>query len=291
MSLDYKNAELPELLPLHRSFTQNEIEEQCKALFLETFKQTFSEDVFDVNVLGAAHLGSFESVRRSINADGLVLLQGDREEEATRYLYRAWKARNCQGRGFHFLRTYLQLLFPNICEVYQCWQDKQVTYPTGLYKEIPADRSVDDFFLTSRFEIALTFDVNVYSLKGLRDIIRSIVPARLLPDFRFLIIFELAVKPKVDYFFEMEKVSEIPLYGPALYVTDNLDYQFTVREDNPEKLGYGQIQKDLTLEKVSEVNLSRIIRVGQPDLKVDGLWNVSYGALICEGSITVTKDS
>ena len=89
----------------------------------------------------------------------------------------------------------------------------------------------------------------------------------------------------------MEKVSEIPLYGPALYVTDNLDYQFTVREDNPEKLGYGQIQKDLTLEKVSEVNLSRIIRVGQPDLKVDGLWNVSYGALICEGSITVTKDS
>ena len=52
--------------------------------------------------------------------------------------------------------------------------------------------------------------------KGLRDIIRSVVPARIVPGFRFIIIFELAVKPYVDYFFDMDKVFDIPLYSNCL---------------------------------------------------------------------------
>ncbi len=206
-NFDFKNAQLPQLLPLKNSFTQNEVEAEVKQLTLDLFAASLAEDVFDVNVLGAAHLGSFELVRRSINSDGLVLLQGDREEDATRYLFRAWKSRNNQGRGLHFLRTYLQLLFPNICNVYQCWQDKKVQYPTSLHENIPQGRDKNDFFLTSRVEISLTLDVQIQSLKGLRDIIRSVVPARIVPGFRFIIIFELAVKPYVDYFFDKIRFS------------------------------------------------------------------------------------
>ena len=110
MSLDFSNAQLPRLLPLENSYTENEVEADLKRLFLDLFDSTLAADVFDVNVLGAAHLGSFDMVRKAVNADGLVLMQGDREEAATRYLYRAWKSGDVQGRGLHFLRTYLQML-------------------------------------------------------------------------------------------------------------------------------------------------------------------------------------
>ena len=108
MSLDFSNAQLPRLLPLEASFSENDVEADLKQMFLDIFGSTLAADVFDVNVLGAAHLGSFDLVRKAVNTDGLVLLQGDREEAATRYLYRAWKSGDVQGRGLHFLRTYLQ---------------------------------------------------------------------------------------------------------------------------------------------------------------------------------------
>ena len=91
MSLDFSNAQLPRLLPLEASFSENDVEADLKHMFLDIFGSTLAADVFDVNVLGAAHLGSFDLVRKAVNTDGLVLLQGDREEAATRYLYRAWK--------------------------------------------------------------------------------------------------------------------------------------------------------------------------------------------------------
>lgn len=288
-NFDFKNAQLPQLLPLKNSFTQNEVEAEVKQLTLDLFAASLAEDVFDVNVLGAAHLGSFELVRRSINSDGLVLLQGDREEDATRYLFRAWKSRNNQGRGLHFLRTYLQLLFPNICNVYQCWQDKKVQYPTSLHENIPQGRDKNDFFLTSRVEISLTLDVQIQSLKGLRDIIRSVVPARIVPGFRFIIIFELAVKPYVDYFFDMDKVFDIPLYSNCLYVSDSPEYQFIIDDSNPKLLSAGMVGKTLDCTKESDIYLAKVTRVDQLDLAVDGTWNVSdYGSYICEGEIVVS---
>lgn len=219
-SLDFPSAELPRLLPLEQSYAESEVESDLKRLFLDLFNANMAADTFDVNVLGAAHLGSFGLVRRALNADGLVLMQGDREQAATRYLYRAWKSGNLQGRGLHFLRTYLQMLFPNLCQVDQLWHDKNLPYPTGLYSSKPrfswwlhqvgepglkldgswgvgrhiqdadegrASREIDTdlMYLTSRIEILLDFSVQVRSVAGLMHIIRSILPARLVPSFRF----------------------------------------------------------------------------------------------------------
>ncbi len=220
MGFDFADAQLPRLLPLDASFTENDIEADLKCLFIDLFRTHLAAKAFDANVLGAAHLGSFDLVRRAVNADGLVLLQGDREESATRYLYRAWKSGDGQGRGLHFLRTYLQLLFPNSCEVEQLWHSKAQPYPTALTTLQPSlrwwlhqvgepglkldgswglgrriagageerrNRKPDSsgFYLTSRILISLDFEAATHSIASLMHILRSILPARLLPDFRF----------------------------------------------------------------------------------------------------------
>jgi len=229
MSLDFPNAQLPRLLPLERSYTENPIEADLKALFIRLFDSTLAASTFDANVLGIAHLGSFDLVRKAVNTDGLVLLQGDREEAATRYLYRAWKSGNVQGRGLHFLRTYLQMLFPNQCQVEQLWHDKALPYPAGLSPSASrfswwmhqvgepglrlngtwglgrrilnasvarANRPINTnaMFLTSRVEIVMDFGVNVNSVPSLMHIIRSVIPARLMPLFRFWLNIQLHVQ-------------------------------------------------------------------------------------------------
>ena len=122
MSFDFSNAQLPRLLPLANSYAENDVEDDLKRLFLDLFNAMLAPDVFDVNVSGAAHLGSFDLVRKAVNTDGLVLLQGDREEAPTRCLYRAWKSGDMQRRALHFLKTYLPMLAPNQCEIEQLWQ-------------------------------------------------------------------------------------------------------------------------------------------------------------------------
>ncbi|MGE4341171.1 MAG: hypothetical protein AB7E55_35275, partial [Pigmentiphaga sp.] len=133
----FQNAQVPGLEPLRRSAAANAVEDDLRRLFCDLYDRLFADKAFDANVLGAAHLGSLDLVRRSINSDGLVLMQGDRESSATRYLYRAWKAGDGQGRGLHFLRTYLQVLFPNACEVNQLWQDREYPYTKALYSPRP----------------------------------------------------------------------------------------------------------------------------------------------------------
>lgn len=216
----FQNTETPTPDPLRNSAAAGDVEADLRRLFCDLFDENLSHATFDATVLGAAHLGSLDLVRRAVNADGLVLMQGDRESPATRYLYRAWKASDNQGRGLHFLRTYLQVLFPNACEVNQLWQDKALPYPTALYAPKPVfaywlhqvgepglklDGSwglgrhianaeetrkgrmpdTSGMVLTSRIEIALDFSVNVRSVSDLMRIIRSVIPARLLPVFKF----------------------------------------------------------------------------------------------------------
>lgn len=185
MSFDFPNAQLPQLTPLRQSFTENAVEAELKALFLAVFRDMLATDVFDANALGVPHLGSFDLVRRSVNADGLVLLQGDREEAATRYLYRAWKSGDTQGRGLHFLRTYLQMLYPNQCEVEQLWQEKAAAYPTSLKANLaPADQG--DYYLTSRVRVLLYFGAVALEVSRLADILQAVMPARFVPQFLFV---------------------------------------------------------------------------------------------------------
>lgn len=256
MSLDFQNAQLPRLSPLEGSFAENEVEADLKKLFLDLFGANLAGDSFDANVLGAAHLGSLDLVRKAVNTDGLVLLQGDREEAATRYLYRAWKSGDVQGRGLHFLRTYLQMLFPNECEVEQLWHDKESPYPTALYTTKPsfawwlhqvgepgvkldgtwglgrriegadesrANRVVDTsgMFLTSRIMISLGFDVNTQSVAKLIQIIRDVIPARLLPVFRFWLNATFNFSASADYSLWMEKEVTVRYPWCGRVVTDD----------------------------------------------------------------------
>ena len=88
-TFDYPFAEPPSLKALEASYAGNDVEREIKALTIALFIKYISEQAYDVNVAGAAHLGSFDLVRRTVNQDGLTLLQRDREESSTRYLYRA----------------------------------------------------------------------------------------------------------------------------------------------------------------------------------------------------------
>lgn len=180
--MDFSNAQLPALRPLAASYTENEIEADLQKLVLDLFASTMAEDVFDSSVLGAAHLGSFDLVRRAITADGLILIPGSRQEPATRYLYRAWRAANVQGRGLHFLRTYLQLLFPGAHSVSQMLQDKALPYPTALTPydgvTVPPDK-----YLTSRLEIAIQVSENVQAVPEVVACVLSVVPARFVVYF------------------------------------------------------------------------------------------------------------
>lgn len=179
MSFDFQNAQTPQLTPLRHSFTVDDIENDLRNLFVDLFDAYLGDDAFDANVLGMAHLGTLGLVRKSVNADGLVLLPGVGEEPATRYVYRAWKSRNLQGRGLYFLRTYLQSLFPGSWNVEQQMQLSASTYPTAL-----SDRSLTgddaDKYLTSRLNIK--FDAQIVSdASALIPVISSILPARFVP--------------------------------------------------------------------------------------------------------------
>src|SRR5574343_543015 len=181
--MDFPNAQLPALTPLQNSIAQSNfpIENDLRNLFIQLFSELLAESAFDANVLGMMHLGSLNLVRKAVNADGLVLLAGDREETATRYLYRAWKSRNCQGRGLHFLRTYLQLLFPNSWFVNQLAQHKSYPYPTKL---VPVSAANSNYYWTSRIRVALDYrKVTPESVNAMKPILRSVIPARLVLDF------------------------------------------------------------------------------------------------------------
>lgn len=222
MALDFPDAQLPRLLPLEQSFTVDAVESDLRQLLVDLFGSRLAASVFDANVLGAAHLGSFDLVRRSVNVDGLALLQGDREESSTRYLYRAWKSGDVQGRGLHFLRTYLQLLFPNDCDVVQMVHESAdgKEYPNWLHRLTPGysmhiwrlgeddcyldgswnlgeeyyhrDEYVEEdeynyyhLFLTSRIEVTLGESVSPKSIDQLKGILSRCIPARLVISFRF----------------------------------------------------------------------------------------------------------
>jgi len=222
MGLDFANAKLPNMAPLEASFAADDIEADLKRLFIDLFITYLASDTFDANVLGASHLGSIDLVRQAVNSDGLVLLQGDREEAAMRYLYRAWKSGNAQGRGLHFLRTYLQLLFPNDCDVVQMVHENEPgkDYPQWLHRLTPgysmhvwrlgeedcfldgswnldtnyyhADESMSPdeismhlLYLTSRVEVTLGESVSPESIDKIAGLLSSVIGLRFVLSFRF----------------------------------------------------------------------------------------------------------
>lgn len=265
---DFPSAVKPSAAPLRPSHEENPVEAELKGLFLELFEHV-AADTFDASVMGSPHLGSFDLVRRMVNHDGLALFPGAGEEAATRYLYRAWKSGDVQKRGLHFLRTYLQLLLPNLCEVNQLWHRVDKPYPTALFAAdrlpdprlyqigepglrldgswgvgrpitdpaVIAERTesrrpdTDSMWLTSRIEIALDLGVEVRSISRLLPIIRAVIPARLVPLFVFKLGMILDMPVRVDVGLDLQKGVELRYPWPGRIITDALDARWALGRD------------------------------------------------------------
>lgn len=234
-NFDFENARAPDLAPLNASFAQNDVEAELKQLTLALWRANLADQAFDANVSGMAHLGSFGLIRRTVNQDGLALLPKSGTEEGTRYIYRAWKARNHRARGMHFLRTYMQILFPGVSKVEQLWMPIEAEYPAGVFSILPeddyeipriSDRSglkldgkwnvggmintsiigedgswnydTSGLVLTSRVRITLDFSLDVSGAGSLLQIVRNILPARFVPEFRHAITAEIQAEPDIE---------------------------------------------------------------------------------------------
>jgi len=191
------------LLPLQNSHTVGDIESELKALMVDLYATYQKEIADEINVYGMPHLGSFKLIERLTTQDGLVMLRQN-SEDAMRYLYKAWRGRNPE-RGFHFLNTYLQVLWgEGNYFINQLWQSKVAPYPKLLrsYQEIAWDYAqqftyqadyveqgyaVDsvmlenDWFLTSRVRV----DVDTDRIPdNIVTALKSVVPARILVKLR-----------------------------------------------------------------------------------------------------------
>lgn len=188
----FPDAALPGLLPLVASHADNPLEVGIKQLVLDVWCKLLARRAFDANVLGAVQLGSFALVQSSLSRDGLVLAKSDGLPDAIRYLYKAWVGRNGQGRGLHFLRTYLQLQFGTQARAHQLWQPLNMPYLTGLRRT-----NNGRCWLTSRLAVEISDDVAAkgnISQQALvtRSVLESVVPARLVP------VVTLAADASVD---------------------------------------------------------------------------------------------
>ncbi|MDQ7977158.1 hypothetical protein QYH69_07845 [Paraburkholderia sp. SARCC-3016] len=144
----------PTLGPLVNSAEYNEIESELKQIFLDLFSTYLRASERDLNVYGVAHLGSLDLLTKRIKEDGLAVFGDD--VNAVEYLYRAWNFRNPK-RGMIFLRTYLQLLWPNSFVIDQLWQQKGAPYPTALVTraQITDANPETNYYLTSRLRVSI----------------------------------------------------------------------------------------------------------------------------------------
>lgn len=179
MAEDINADRLPNLSPLARSYTSDDAETELQQLFSEVFAENLAADTFDMNVLGALHLGSLGVIRRSMSYDGLTVLPSYIDEKWLRHMYRAWRSGK-QNRGLHFLRTYLNAHFPYVGKVVQLWQKKDAPYPEDLSETASEDR-----FLTSRVRVSMAISPDEFSPAVLLSVVSQVAPARLIVDVRY----------------------------------------------------------------------------------------------------------
>ncbi len=259
---------LPSANPIDASFANGEIEGDLKQLFADLFDQQLARRLFDANVLGAPHLGTFDLVRRAVNEDGLVLLPGSTEEDATRYLYRAWRSRDNDGRGLHFLKTYLQMLFPNLCSIEQMMQSKKSAYPLDLY---PASEhgGDPDKYLTSRIEITVDWASEMTNFTKLMSVFRAVIPARLTPLFRVRLTILLLIEALFDSDLLLQKSVEMDANACGLRVTDKKAHKWQLGAD----IGYTR----LASEPVSSQLLTGQSVIKLPNYASDFDWKLNQG--------------
>lgn len=161
------------LAPLRASHESDPLESELKALFIGMFDLFVRPGKSATRTLSTPQLGPYDQFERAVKADGLALRHGS-NEEAMRYIYRAWRAGNPK-RGTHMLRTYLQLMWPNAWTLEQMWAAKNQPYPTVLE---PQDGG--DHYLTSRLNVLISSGTSDGSdVAELAPALRSVLPARM----------------------------------------------------------------------------------------------------------------
>lgn len=191
---EYEGNDYPlDLRPLKHSHEYDVIEQELKGLFIDLFEETLRAKERDMNVYGMPHLGSFELVSRFVKEDGLALINND-DEEAMRYLYKAWAGRNPR-QGLHFLRTYLQLLWPNRSGAHLVWyrKDSIPQYPVARFERFPfffpANEDPEDgYFLTCRVVALVEFDGDPAVRGVIEPALRATLAAEFVLELRPLVI-------------------------------------------------------------------------------------------------------
>lgn len=181
----------PDLLPLRLSHEADAVEADLKQMVIDLFTSDIRELERELNVYGMAHLGPFSLVQRNVSGDGLALYRKS-DVEAMGYLFRAWRGRNGK-RGLHFLRTYLQLLWPNAWTAEQMWQPKNKDYPLGAVprSQIKDADPHENYYLTSRVYVSIAEESETgQTAVQVIPALRSVLAARFVLILQILKLFE-----------------------------------------------------------------------------------------------------
>ena len=144
------------LKPLQNSWDASQLEAELKALFIKLYDDHLRELADEINVYGAPHLGGIDLLEKVVTSEGLAILR-DEDVDKMQYLSKSWRHLNPE-RGFHFLKTYLRVLFGEGQVVEQLWQKKSLPYPTATKTRAEIESAAEamaDYFLTSRVRVDL----------------------------------------------------------------------------------------------------------------------------------------
>ncbi len=125
-------VEPPDLLPLKQSFEYDQLETELKSLFITVFNDKLRPLERRLNLYGIPHRGDIELIERAMKDAGLAIMR--RNEVRAGFLLKAARSRNPR-RGLHFLRQYLQSVWPNV------WMVEPLWHPVASAANYPADRA------------------------------------------------------------------------------------------------------------------------------------------------------
>lgn len=168
--------------PIVSSEMTEELEQTWKTIFTNVFKQMLWEKQQDLLHYGSPHLARQSILTRFALSDGLSVMRSDGDIERLRFLLKAWRVKNPK-RGFHFLRTYLQMLYPNGFSIEQLWQETSKNYTAALSTEDEMKSKNTPHWLTSRVRVSIS-DISEDGRQILQYIstIQSIIGARFVVD-------------------------------------------------------------------------------------------------------------
>lgn len=173
--------DIENLYPLLTQSEYLQLETEVKEAFIEVYNSTLGDKIRNLLKYGNPYLITDDDlIKKFILNEGLGLPRADTDVAYLQFLLKAWKIKN-NKRGLFFLKTYLQLLYPNMWEVIQQWQETSKVYPTALVSEEEANKKGTPHWLTSRLRINITdWSETGSDLATYRPIFQNIVGARFL---------------------------------------------------------------------------------------------------------------